>query len=147
MGAIQKMMVSFDAIADNVSFARTTVAAFISRMDPTLEEIEDIKTVVSEAVSNAIIHGYRDNSLGTVYLETEIDQQAITIIVTDEGCGMENIEQAREATYTSRPDLERSGMGYTIMEHLMDDIEIISVLGKGTKIIMRKKLQHTVPVN
>lgn len=141
-----KMLLSFSTISGNESFARATVAAFASKLDPTIEELEDIKTAVSEAVTNAIIHGYNAQQ-GMVHMEVTLTDTNIEIIVRDEGCGIEDVNLAREAAYTSRPDLERSGMGFTIMEHLMDEIEIVSIVGKGTQIVMRKKISNTVPVN
>ncbi|OEF98776.1 anti-sigma F factor [Desulfuribacillus alkaliarsenatis] len=140
------MILSFSSVSGNEGFARATVAAFAAKLDPTIEELEDIKTAVSEAVTNAIIHGY-NNQEAMVYLEATIVNNVIEIIVKDEGCGIADLELAREATYTSRPDLERSGMGFTIMEHLVDEIEIMSIVEKGTQITMRKKIQNSVPVN
>ncbi|OEH85949.1 anti-sigma F factor [Desulfuribacillus stibiiarsenatis] len=140
------MQLAFSSISGNESFARATVAAFAAKLDPTVEELEDIKTAVSEAVTNAIIHGYNRQS-GFVYIEATIDSDGIEIIIRDEGCGIQNVDEAKEATYTSRPDLERSGMGFTIMEHLMDEMEVLSVLDKGTQIKMRKKIKKTAPTN
>ena len=141
-----KMILSFSNISGNESFARATVAAFATKLDPTLEELEDIKTAVSEAVTNAIIHGYQEQQ-GMVHVEATLSEQSIEIIVRDQGRGIDDVDLVREATYTSRPDLERSGMGFTIMEHLMDEIEIISAVGKGTQIKMCKKINNIVPVN
>ena len=132
-----KIKIEFQSKSENESFARVAVAAFVSQLDPTIEKLTDIKTAVSEAVTNAIIHGY-ENKDGTVVIEAEIKGDEVTIIVSDEGKGIENIEQAMQPLYTSRPDLERSGMGFTVMETFMDSLQVDSKPGKGTKIIMKK---------
>lgn len=132
-----KIKIEFQSKSENESFARVAVAAFVSQLDPTIEELTDIKTAVSEAVTNAIIHGY-ENKDGTVVIEAEIKGDEVTIIVSDEGKGIENIEQAMQPLYTSRPDLERSGMGFTVMETFIDSLQVDSKPGKGTKIIMKK---------
>lgn len=132
-----KIKIEFQSKSENESFARVAVAAFVSQLDPTIEELTDIKTAVSEAVTNAIIHGY-ENKDGTVVIEAEIKGDEVTIIVSDEGKGIENIEQAMQPLYTSRPDLERSGMGFTVMETFMDSLQVDSKPGKGTKIIIKK---------
>lgn len=134
------MKVEFLSKSQNESFARVAVAAFASQLDPTIEEITDIKTAVSEAVTNSIIHGYKDNKDGIVEITSELNKNEITIIIADHGCGIDNIEQAREPLYTSRPDLERSGMGFTVMETFMDSVEIQSSEA-GTKIRMKKKFK------
>ena len=130
--------VEFLAKSENESFARVAVAAFISQLDPTIEELTDIKTAVSEAVTNSIIHGYENNGQGKVKIEVSIEDKNITISVEDNGIGIENIEQAREPLYTSKPEMERSGMGFTVMETFMDDVEVCSEKGKGTKVVMKK---------
>jgi len=124
----------------NERFARMTAAAFVAELDPTVEEISEIKTAVSEAVTNAIIHGY-ENCSGTVLLEGEIHNNEITFVISDKGCGIENIEKAREPLYTGRPELERSGMGFSIMECFMDSVEIESEPGKGTSVKMSKVIK------
>lgn len=131
------MKVEFSSKPQNESFARVAVASFISQLDPTIEEITDVKTAVSEAVTNAIIHGY-DNKDGIVKIETIIEGSEVTVIVSDSGTGIENIELAMQPLYTSRPDLERSGMGFTVMETFMDSLKVESEKGKGTKVIMKK---------
>lgn len=131
------MKIEFDSKSQNESFARVAVAAFASQLDPTIEEITDIKTAVSEAVTNAIIHGY-DNKTGTVKIETIIKDKELIISISDEGKGIENVEEAMQPLYTSRPDLERSGMGFTVMETFMDELKVYSENGKGTKVIMKK---------
>ncbi|AJA47795.1 anti-sigma F factor [Clostridium pasteurianum DSM 525 = ATCC 6013] len=134
------MKVEFLSKSQNESFARVAVAAFASQLDPTIEEITDIKTAVSEAVTNSIIHGYKDKKDGIVEITAELNKNEITIIIVDHGCGIDDIEQAREPLYTSRPDLERSGMGFTVMETFMDSVEIESSK-TGTKIRMKKKFK------
>ncbi|SDZ15405.1 stage II sporulation protein AB (anti-sigma F factor) [Proteiniborus ethanoligenes] len=131
------MRLEFPSKSQNESFARVVVAAFASQLDPTIEEISDIKTAVSEAVTNAIIHGY-ENRNGKVVIECKIEGNKIEIIVEDEGVGIEDINRAIEPFYTSRPELERSGMGFTVMETFMDELHIISEINKGTKVRMMK---------
>ncbi len=125
--------------SNNESFARITVAAFIAELDPTIEELSDIKTAVSEAVTNCIIHGYEEKA-GIIKIECMIFENLIKIEISDEGKGIENIQKAREPLYTSKPELERSGMGFTIMESFMDEVIVESNIGIGTKITMTKKL-------
>ncbi len=134
------MEIRFLARSENEAFARVTVASFISQLDPIMEELTDIKTVVSEAVTNAIIHGYEGNEDGMIYVKTEIENNEVTIVIADEGKGMANVEQAREPLYTTKPEMERSGMGFTIMENFMDSVEITSEVGKGTTVKLVKKL-------
>lgn len=137
------MQISFLSLSRNQAFARVAVAAFVSQLDPTLEEISDIKTAVSEAVTNSIIHGY-ENREGTVEIICSYNNNDVEIIIKDQGLGIENIEEAREPLYTSKPELERSGMGFTVMESFMDSIEVESNIGQGTTILMRKKIStHT----
>lgn len=133
-----KMELKFLAKSENESFARVTVAAFASQLDPTIDEIEDVKTAVSEAVTNAIIHGYENNEKGIVKISAAIDGNELYIEVIDEGIGIKDIEKAMEPLYTSRPDLERSGMGFTVMETFMDSIKVESDCKSGTKITMKK---------
>ena len=131
--------ISFLSLSRNQAFARVSVAAFVSQLDPTLEELSDIKTAVSEAVTNAMIHGY-ENQAGLVKMTCSYNKQDVIIEVSDEGLGIKNIEKARQPLYTSKPELERSGMGFTVMESFMDRVEINSEINKGTTIIMRKKI-------
>ena len=126
--------------AKNEAFARISVAAFVAQLDPTVEEISDIKTAVSEAVTNSIIHGYEDSE-GEVIVNCKISGETITIEVSDSGKGIENIEEARKPLYTSKPNLERSGMGFTIMESFMDEMKIESIVGLGTKVTMKKTIK------
>ncbi len=125
----------------NEAFARITVAAFASQLDPTIEEISDIKTAVSEAVTNSIIHGY-ENTEGIIKINCKIDGRNLIIEISDTGKGIENIDIAKEPLYTTKPELERSGMGFTIMESFMDDLKIESILGLGTKITMTKMIKE-----
>lgn len=134
-----EMKIEFDSKSENEGFARTTVAVFLTQLDPTLEELADIKTVVSEAVTNSIIHGY-ENKEGKVVVEVRIEDRDITIKITDYGVGIEDISKAREPLYTSKPELERSGMGFAFMEAFMDDLEVESEPGKGTLVRMKKKM-------
>lgn len=132
-----KMKIEFDSKSQNESLARVTVAAFASQLDPTLEEVTDIKTAISEAVTNSIIHGY-ENKEGIIKIEAEIKGFDFTVSVQDYGVGISDVEEARQPLYTSRPDLERSGMGFTVMETFMDEVKVFTEKGKGTKIIMKK---------
>ena len=138
-----EMKLEFLSKSNNESFARITVAAFVAQLDPTIEEMADIKTAVSEAVTNCIIHGYEESEEGKIKVECKIFANSIQIEVSDNGKGIEDIEKARQPLYTSKPDLERSGMGFTIMENFMDDIKIESDVGIGTKIIMRKLIKES----
>ena len=132
-----EMKLEFLSKSNNESFARITIAAFVAQLDPTIEEISDIKTAVSEAVTNCIIHGYEEKE-GIVKIECKLFANSIEIEISDNGKGIENVEKARQALYTSKPELERSGMGFTIMESFMDEVKIESVLGLGTKVTMKK---------
>lgn len=128
-----------DSKSENESFARVAVAAFCTRLDPTLEEITDIKTAVSEAVTNCIVHGY-EGGKGKIYINVNITGNTAEVIVKDNGIGIENIEKAMEPLYTTKPEQERSGMGFSFMEAFMDELEVSSARNKGTIVIMRKKI-------
>lgn len=132
-----EMKLEFVSKSANEAFSRIAVAAFASQLDPTIEELADIKTAVSEAVTNCIIHGYED-STGIVKVESRLKGNMIEIEISDTGKGIEDIELARRPLYTSKANLERSGMGFTIMESFMDDVKIESVIGLGTKVTMKK---------
>lgn len=134
-----KMKVEFDSQSINEGFARVAVAAFVANLNPTMDELADIKTAVSEAVTNAIIHGYED-AAGTVELACVLTGQMVTITVTDHGKGIADIEQAQMPFYTSKPELERSGMGFAFMEAFMDEVCVDSVVGNGTCVKMEKRL-------
>lgn len=138
------MRLEFASRSENESFARVAVAAFVAQLDPTVEELAEIKTAVSEAVTNAIIHGYPDGE-GLVAVTCTLDGNTVEIVVEDRGCGIEDVELARRPMYTSRPDLERSGMGFTIMESFSDRVDVISRPGEGTRVRMVKRLQSSAP--
>ena len=142
MEVINEMRLEFPSKSQNESFARVTVAAFAAQLDPTLEEIADIKTAVSEAVTNAIIHGY-ENTIGIVTVIAKLYEGKIEIEVIDKGKGIEDIEKARQPLYTSKPELERSGMGSTVMETFMDEVEVVSAPGQGTRVKLVKYLKST----
>ncbi len=146
----------FDGISNNESLARVTVAAFVAHLNPTLEELADIKTAVSEAVTNSIIHGYENYHgygkytgsipaflpvhTGKVRLYCLLEKDVLHIEVSDKGRGIDNIDKAMEPLYTTRPELERSGMGFAFMEAFMDDLEVESTPGQGTTVRMKKKM-------
>ncbi|RCX23196.1 stage II sporulation protein AB (anti-sigma F factor) [Fontibacillus phaseoli] len=134
------MTLQFAAKSENESFARVTVAAFVSQLDPTMDEITDLKTVVSEAVTNSIIHGYDGDPEGVVTISAAIEGDIVTLIVEDKGRGIEDVELAKQPLFTSKPELERSGMGFTIMENFMDEFDVTSELGGGTSIRMKKRI-------
>jgi len=134
-----KIKVEFTSLSKNESFARVVISAFAAQLDPTIEELSDIKTAVSEAVTNAIIHGYGNESEDNyVTLESTINGDELTVKVIDTGAGIENVDLALQPLYTSRPDLERSGMGFTVMETFMDSLEVKSIKGEGTTVTMKK---------
>ena len=135
-----KMKLEILSKSNNEAFARIAVAAFIAQLDPTLEEIADIKTAVSEAVTNSIIHGYEER-IGIIKLICKIRNKEVFIEISDSGKGIENIEMAKQPLFTTKANLERSGMGFTIMESFMDDVEVESVLGLGTKVTMKRKIK------
>jgi stage II sporulation protein AB (anti-sigma F factor) len=139
-----EMTLEFDSKSQNESFARIVVAAFAAQLNPTIEEVADIKTAVSEAVTNCIIHGY-DGKEGKIKLSCSIQDNQIKVVVTDTGKGIENIEKAMEPLYTTKPELERSGMGFAFMEAFMDDLEVVSEIDKGTTVTMTKVIKDTMP--
>lgn len=134
------MHLSFSAKSENESFARVAVAAFITPLDPTMDELTEIKTVVSEAVTNAIIHGYENQQDGMVYISVKIDGDCVEMEIRDEGIGIENIEEAKQPLFTTKPELERSGMGFTIMENFMDEMSVDSRPNRGTTVRLKKYL-------
>lgn len=136
-----EMKLEFMSKSNNESFARISVAAFVAQLDPTIEELADIKTAVSEAVTNSIIHGYEDKE-GVVKVNCKIINRTVIIEIQDQGKGIENIEMAKRPLYTSKPNLERSGMGFTIMENFMDEMIVESVIGLGTKVTMKKNIKQ-----
>ena len=125
--------------SENEAFARIAAAAFVSNLNPTAPELAEIKTAVSEAVTNAIIHGY-ENSVGMVRLEGRISGKTVEFIISDDGWGIPDVNKAREPLYTGKPDSERSGMGFSIMESFMDSVEIKSKVGEGTRVKMKKTI-------
>ena len=135
-----KMKLEILSKSNNEAFARMTVAAFASQLDPSIEELADIKTAVSEAVTNCIIHAY-EHKQGIIKINAKLQKDEIIIQISDNGKGIENVDVAKEPLYTTKPNLERSGMGFTIMESFMDEVDIESVVGLGTKILMKKHIK------
>ena len=143
-----EMQLIFDAVSVNEAFARIAVAAFVAPLNPTLEEISDIKTAVSEAVTNAIIHGYdaefvrenKSDGSNLVYLHCIIEDDVLSVEISDKGRGIEDVEQAMEPLFTTKPEMDRSGMGFAFMEAFMDDLEVFSEPYRGTTVRMKKKL-------
>lgn len=129
----------FDSCSENESLARTVIAAFIARMDPTLEELSDVKTAVSEAVTNAVIHGYEGQE-GKITIHSQIEGNTVYIEISDQGVGIPDVVRAMEPLYTSKPEMERSGMGFAFMEAFMDDLEVVSEEREGTTVKMRKTI-------
>ena len=134
------MKLEFANKSSNENLARLAAAAFVAPLDPTCEELSEIKTAISEAVTNAIIHGYED-SLGMVRLDGKIFGNIVEFTVSDKGCGIADVSKAMEPLYTGKPELERSGLGFTIMESFMDKIEVKSTLGIGTVVKMKKVIK------
>lgn len=154
-GIRNEMQMTFDAISENEAFARLAVSAFVMPLNPTMEEISDIKTAVSEAVTNAVIHGYDEDYMqenyggkpGKVYLYCRIEGDRLYIEIKDTGKGIEDVARAMEPLFTTRPELERSGMGFAFMEAFMDRLEVVSEPGCGTVVLMEKRLQATEEEN
>lgn len=141
MKSINNMRLSFDSRSANEAFARTTVAAFLCSLDPTMEELMDVKTAVSEAVTNAIVHGYRD-TIGKVTITAALyENNKIIIKVKDNGCGIEDIEKAKEPLFTTAPAEERAGLGFAVMESLMDKLKVTSAPGNGTTVTMERVIR------
>ncbi|SFE92408.1 stage II sporulation protein AB (anti-sigma F factor) [Paenibacillus algorifonticola] len=141
MNGRNEMTLTFSARSENEAFARVAVSAFVSQLDPTLGELNDLKTAISEAVTNAIIHGYDSDTARKVTIEGYIEGDAVSLTVIDHGRGIEDLDLARQPLYTSKPELERSGMGFTIMENFMDRFEVVSELGGGTRVSMLKRIE------
>lgn len=134
-----EMELIFDSRSSNEGFARVTVAAFMTQLNPTLEEVADVKTAVSEAVTNAVIHGYGERTENCkIIIRCRIDEDALFVEIEDKGIGIENINQAMEPMFTTKPELERSGMGFAFMEAFMDEVRVLSKLHKGTTVKMKK---------
>lgn len=136
---VNEVELQFDAVSQNESFARVAIAAFITPLNPTIEELADVKTAVSEAVTNAIIHGY-DSRGGKIRMSCSITGDVLTVVIEDRGKGIVNIEEAMMPLFTTKPELERSGMGFAFMEAFMDDLEVQSCPGDGTRVQMIKKI-------
>lgn len=140
MEAVNKMKISFLSLPENESFARVAVSAFAVQLNPTLDILADIKTAVSEAVTNAIVHGYKDK-MGIVEVEAMLRKDGVLcLLVADEGCGIGDVEEAMQPFFTTQPEKERSGMGFSVMQTFMDRVEVHSQPGEGTKVLMEKKL-------
>ena len=137
--ADNEMRLDFLSLSENESFARSCAAAFCTQLNPTIEELSDVRTAISEAVTNAIIHGYENRS-GMVHLRCTLEGDLFTATVRDDGVGIRDIEQARQPFFTTRPELERSGMGFTVMEAFMEEGVIESVPGQGTSVTMKKRI-------
>jgi stage II sporulation protein AB (anti-sigma F factor) len=140
---MNKVKLEMDACSENVAMARVVASAFVAPLDPSVDELTDIKTAVSEAVTNAIIHGYGDNG-GTVFLNFSEEDRVILIEISDNGIGIEDIDSAREPLFTTKPEMERSGLGFTVMESFMDTVEVISRSGEGTTVKLTKTLSKNL---
>ena len=137
---MNKMKTEFLSKSENESFARVCVASFVTQLEPTREDIDDIKTAVSEAVTNCIVHGYGSDEKGKIVIECTLKENKAVISVEDFGRGIEDVQQAMEPLFTTQPEEERSGMGFTVMETFMDGIKVTSQVGKGTKVVMTKEI-------
>lgn len=134
------MSLSFPSKSCNEAFARSAVAAFVMNLDPTISELSDIKTAVSEAVTNCIVHGYRRSS-GTIYIKGRItDDNKVTLKIRDKGCGIEDVKKAMEPLYTSAPEEERAGLGFAVMQSFCDKVRVKSAVGKGTTVTLEKMI-------
>ena len=134
---VNKMNVRFDSVSENEGFARNVIASFLMSLNPSVSELSDVKTAVSEAVTNAIVHGYPD-TVGEVGMAAEINDNEIHIVVSDKGVGIADLEEALKPFFTSKPDEERSGMGFTIIRTFMDEVKVISEPNRGTIVDMKK---------
>lgn len=137
----EHMRLEMESLSRNEEFARVVTAVFMSRLDPTLEEVDDVKTAVSEAVTNAVIHGYRGGR-GTIYLDltADLEERVLTVAVEDRGVGIADVKQAMEPMFTTDPEGERSGMGFSFMEAFMDQVEVESEPNHGTLVTMKKSI-------
>jgi stage II sporulation protein AB (anti-sigma F factor) len=140
MNILNEVYVEFLSRSSNEGFSRTVIASFISAIDPTISEVADVKTAVSEAVTNAVIHGY-ENGEGLIKMKCILFNDGVQVEISDSGGGIENIDEAMQPLFTSKPHLDRSGMGFTIMENFMDSIEVTSDKGSGTQVKMYKKFE------
>lgn len=139
-----EMHMRFASLSQNESLARSCAAAFAAQLNPTIEELSDIRTAVSEAVTNAIIHGY-ENCPGEIRMDCYLKGDVFVAAISDDGVGIADIELARQPFYTTRPELERSGMGFTVMEAFMEDVNIVSEVGRGTTVTLKKKIGADAP--
>jgi stage II sporulation protein AB (anti-sigma F factor) len=139
MRTTNEMEIIFDSLSTNEGFARVSVAAFMTQLNPTIEEVADVKTAISEAVTNSIIHGY-ENQVHKISIQCKIEGQILYVEVKDQGVGIPDIEQAMTPLYTSKPEMDRSGMGFAFMEAFMDEIEVVSKEGAGTTVKMKKEI-------
>ncbi|MCC8081678.1 MAG: anti-sigma F factor [Lachnospiraceae bacterium] len=137
---VNEMQIVFESKSENEGFARTAVASFIMPLDPTIDDLADIKTAVSEAVTNCVIHGY-EMGPGKIFLDAAVWDRTLVVSVTDEGRGIADIDKAMEPMYTTKPELERSGMGFSFMEAFMDAVEVESAPGRGTRVVMQKAIR------
>lgn len=144
---MNKMELRFNASLNNESFARTAVVSFVSILNPSLDEVAEVKTIVSEGVSNAIIHGYKLDASKEIVIKASIEDLCLELEIIDYGVGIENIEDALKPKFTSRPDLERAGMGLTIIQALSDEFSIRSVVGMGTKLYIKKEFVSSLQDN
>ena len=143
MHTLNELKCTFPARSENESFARTMVCAFAAQLDPTLEELADLRTAVSEAVTNCIVHGYRDSGDGTVAVTVRLlPEKMIYVRIADKGCGIADIAQAMQPLWTGAPETERAGLGFTVMQSFTDQLMVRSREGSGTTVIMRKKMQQ-----
>lgn len=138
-GMKEEMKLEFDAISENEGLARVVVAAFLTRLDPTLEQLQDVKTAVSEAVTNAVIHGYEEKG-GKIQMTATLENGQLSLSIADKGIGIENVPEAMQPLFTTKTEGERSGMGFSFMEAFMDELQVQSQVGRGTRITMEKKI-------
>ena len=142
-GMKEEMKLEFDAISENEGLARVVIAAFLTRLDPTLEQLQDVKTAVSEAVTNAVIHGYEEKG-GKIRMSAVLEKDELEITIEDDGIGIEDVSKAMQPLFTTKPEGERSGMGFSFMEAFMDKVKVDSSLGNGTTVHMWKSFQGNV---
>jgi stage II sporulation protein AB (anti-sigma F factor) len=141
MQPINEMKLEFLSKSSNEAFARTVAATFASQLDPTLEEITDIRTAVSEAVTNAIVHGYENNKKGVIVMTGQLFERGVEFTIIDNGCCIADIDQAMQPLYTSKPETERSGLGFTVMQSFMDKVDVTSEVGGGTSVRLYKSFK------
>ncbi len=142
-GMKEELKLEFDAISENEGLARMVISAFLTRLDPTLEQLQDVKTAVSEAVTNAVIHGYEEKG-GKILMHAQLEDGQLKLAIVDKGVGIEDVAQAMQPLFTTRPEGERSGMGFSFMEAFMDRVEVESSPGKGTTVHMWKSFQENI---